>query len=118
MNKKNAIDLLNRKHGLGLDDRNTRFSNVNSGKRVWWFEPKNAQFQDRLNIILCNAEEKKIYFFVIPENKIQNPAIYFVQKQEGVSHIEIKVDDKKYQDILMHPKGICFDEYLKDVIEY
>jgi hypothetical protein len=118
--KSEAIELLNKKLQLNLNNKNTIFSNVNNAKPVWWFEPKNSRFEKDFYLVLNNSENKTLYYFFIPKNEIKEPKLIFYQRGDhpNKSQIEIDCDDINFKDTKKGENGMSFRKYLKEEIKY
>lgn len=114
MNKNNAINLLNNT-GLNLDYKNTIFSNPNSKINVWWLEPHNDKFKYDVNFVLNYPKTKTLYHFLIKSNEIENPEIFFEQRNDReASKLIIEISESEFVD----KKGFDFKKYLVNEIMY
>lgn len=117
MNKSKAVKVAATKI-TSLLSSNTIFSNINAAKDMWWLEPSNDKFKNKLHIILNNDNTQQLYIFQIPANTISNPASYFIQRNDrfrsNCSDIYIVVSSSKFVD----KKGFDFSKYLIETIEY
>jgi hypothetical protein len=118
MGKSDAINIINRKYSLRLNNRNTIFSNINKKWPHYWFDVPNERFRHDFNIVLYNGEEKIIYYFEIKENDMAAPERIFRQrnddKKQNLSSITIDYRDNEFKDKYSH---FSFLEYLKYEIE-
>jgi hypothetical protein len=109
LGKSEAIYIVNSKLRQNLTSTNTIYSNINSSKSVWWFDPNNKKFLDDLYLLL-NNENRKLHVFYIPSNSINEPDKVFRQRgDKGASHIEIWTTDLNYSDCLL--KKISFIKF-------
>jgi hypothetical protein len=116
IDKLDAINLLNKKYNLSLNNKNTTFSNINTVKPIYWFDPRNDRFKNNFNLILYNNKIRVIYYFVIPANEIDKPERIFYQRpdKKNISQIKIDINDDEFKDIL---RGFIFKKYLKYKIQ-
>lgn len=115
INKSLAIQLINDKSNLSLDNQNSIFSNQNNSVNVWWLEPSNIKFDSEMNIILNDSNDSVLYHFKIPANLIANPEILFEQRKERkASKIIIPISKTEFKD----KKGFDFKPYLIDKHNY
>ena len=120
LSKKQAITLVNKKFPLHLNTSNTKFSNINKNKPVWWFLFSNYEFNNDIHLLLNDHIRKVLYYFFIKSGSIKDPEKIFRQRNDesrtNTSHIEINMEDRNFADIL--EKRFRFKEYLKGEIEY
>jgi len=120
LSKKQAITLVNKKLPLHLNTSNTKFSNINKSKPVWWFLFSNDEFNYDIHLLLNDHIRKVLYYFFIKSGSIKDPEKLFRQRNDesrtSTSHIEIRIEDRNFADIL--EKRFRFKEYLKDEIKY
>ena len=113
MKKAEAINLLNGKGQIVLNNQNTIFSNPGSSLDLWWLEPSNDKLKSGFYFVLNNSYTKKLLLFKIPKEEIDKSK--FPQREEkGVSQIIIPVSDIEYVD----RKGFNFTKYLVKEIDY
>jgi hypothetical protein len=119
LDKNEAINLVNSKMNLSLNNSNTIFSNVNKGKDVWWFEPENSRFNYDFHLILNYAKKRILYYFFISKNDI-NPKTAFYQRRDfpNKSQVEISIYDYNFKDTKKAGNSLSFKKYLKKEIEY
>lgn len=116
--KSKALEIVNREKNIGLKSRDVIFSNRNKTTGEWWFEPTPKKFKNTLHILLNNREKNKLYLFKIPKDKYTCPSnIFKYRKDKDLYSIKINGNDlEKFKDEL--GSGVCFSEYLKDIIDY
>ncbi|MCL2846047.1 MAG: hypothetical protein FWE23_11480 [Chitinivibrionia bacterium] len=120
--KKEAINVVNSNFALGLNERNTKFSNINTNPFVWQFEMNNAKFSTGFHLLLNDQHSPKLHCFYIPGGTI-NPIQWFRQKNVGLSHVEVDAGSTNFKTIscptsLLHSTSLCFLPYWSHVMTY
>jgi len=113
-----AIEIVNREKNKKLKSRDVIFSNKNKTTGEWWLEPTPKKFEKTLNLLLNDRKVNKLYLFEIPKEKYSSPnEIFKYRKDKGLYSIKIDGNDiNEFRDEL--GIGMCFREYLKDIIDY
>ena len=113
MIKDTAIQIVNKKLGLKINNNNTNWSNINSSGK-WSMEP-NLERQNRtLYLLLNNNHTNKLHVFEIPSNHAVYDNLY-VRDNKGVYRLVFNVNDSEFIEILRH---INFKKFHKGSIEY
>lgn len=116
--KGEAIEIVNRQKNKRLNSRDVIFSNRNEATGQWWFEPNPKKFEKTLQILLNDREKNKLYVFKIPKDNYLDPSdVFYYRKDKGLCSITIDGNDThKFRDKL--GSGVCFSEFLEDIIVY
>jgi len=97
MKKSEAIDCINKKIRIDLNNQNTIFSNPGSSIDLWWLEPANDKLKTGFYFILNNANTKKLLLFKIPKDEIKKSQ--FRQREDiNKSQIIIPISETSYID--------------------
>lgn len=113
MNKLNAINSVNEKLDLKLNNYNTNWSNINAND-IWSIEPNFQRQRRDLYLILNNNKTKKLHVFKIPANDRIFSLLYRRNDRE-VFRLLFEIDDYKFTETL---KGIDFRSFHIDTIKY
>lgn len=118
LNKGEAIEIVNRQKNKRLNSRDVIFSNRNESTGQWWFEPNPKKFKKELQILLNDKEKNKLYLFKIPEDNYLYPEeMFYYRRDKGLCSITIDGNDiHNFKDKL--GSGVCFSEFLEDIIVY
>jgi len=119
--KRKSIETINKKLSLNINKNNTTYSSINENLPQWSFEINNSKFNNDINLILEDQDEKILYYFIIKGGIIREPENNFYQRNDdyvkNTSLIIIPTNDKNFAD-KAHNKNIQFIKYLKTEIEY
>jgi hypothetical protein len=113
--KKVAIDIVNAALGRKeLSKHNTRFSNLNKAKPIWWFDIPPAKFKDDLHLIL--AKNKGFIWIKISKGVIVDLAeVFRIRDDNGFVELKISSEPGVYylRDIASGASGFNFEQYIK-----
>ena len=113
--KKGAIEIVNTALGSSkLSKSNTRFSNLNKAKPIWWFDIPPAKFKDDLHLIL--AKNKGFIWIKIPKGVIVDLSeVFRIRDDNGFVELKISSEPGVYylRDIASGATGFNFKLYIK-----
>lgn len=118
INKREAIEMINRYTDKRLNSMDVIFSNKNETTGQWWFEPKPKKLKKILYILLNDQRENNLYLFKIPKGTYPSPEKIFSYREEKES-CTIKIDGNdihEFKDLL--GSKVCFSKFLEDIINY
>lgn len=98
MTKSEAIKTVNSYLGRpALDNRNTRFSKVNSSKDVWWLNIPINKFSSDVHLVL--AKSQGFIWIKIPTGSFPNLSSFSKFKiREDIGAVDLEIScDKKYK---------------------
>jgi len=109
--KKDAIDCINTNLRTNANNNNVIFSNTNSMRDIWWFEPQNERFKSDMYLALYDNKHKLLNVFHIPANSISDVYSTFYQRPDKTdkSSLIVSIDDPDYIDV---KRGFSFKKYL------
>jgi hypothetical protein len=119
MNKKQLIDLINRRFEGNLHSNNTCFSSINKSKRVWWANIHVSKFVDEVHLLLADADG--FLWITLPRGFVSNLSDKFkIRADKNVVDLEISADRNfKYLiDVKSGGTGFDFRGFVKERIAY
>ncbi len=116
MNKSRALALI-RKHGYILaNNKNTTFASKNKGANTYWANPSKKILNQTWFLILNDTQNKMLYVFEIPRNKISLDELKFrTDKTDDKIDLQLEYGNLSFIDTR---SKIEFDEYLREHISY
>jgi len=103
LGKNKAINFINEKLSLDINDKNTAYSSINALVSQWSFNISNNKFKNDYNIILEDQEDKILYYFCLPKGTIDEPKKIFNQRDEEDNELR-KRKPIKNKSIIIIPK--------------
>ena len=117
MNKAQATEMVNSYLGDEvLTTRNTSFSNVNSGKHVWWFNIKPQKFRSESHLLL--AKDPGLIWLSIKANAFPDlESVFRIRPDRGSVDLEIAASGNRYmRDIKSRGTGYDFKPHVRKYI--
>lgn len=120
--KGKAIDLGNQRlRAPVLNKRNTRFSNINAGKDVWWLdipcEKVESQAEEILHLLLYDQRTAKLHHLRVPTlyfRKNLSQLVVRSKKDKRMIRIELSADGSTlFRDVRPTGGGVHFGEFLQ-----
>jgi len=119
LSKKQAMAIVNQKHGQYLNDSNTMFSTINQNVKQWSFNRKNFHFNDDTHMILINQNTRELHYFFIKGGIIADPSKTFDQRNDkrvkDSSIIRIPVSTFNFKE---EKSEFPFGKYKVDTISF
>jgi hypothetical protein len=115
ISKSKAVNIVNKKRMLNLNNGNTAFSNIGTNQPYWGFTIDNANFTKDYYLIMHEDTKKTLYLFNIKRNSIDPRQTFLQRNDKDSSTININV---AYADFADRHSGFKFKEYLVDTIVY
>ena len=103
LGKNKAINIINEKLSLDINDKNSAYSSINALVSQWSFNISNNKFKNDYNIILEDQEDKILYYFYLPKGTINEPTKIFNQRDEEDNDLK-KRKPIKNKSIIIIPK--------------
>jgi len=120
LGKNEAINIINEKLSLNINDKKSAYSSINELVPQWSFNISNEKFENDYYIILEDQNEKVIYYFYLKNGTINDPNEIFNQRNDkrvsNKSIIIIPVN-KKFINT-WNGKEFNFDKYKLLEINY
>ncbi|WP_066219623.1 hypothetical protein [Formosa haliotis] len=96
-----------------LTVENTRFSNINKAKPVWWFDIPPELFKNDLHLILNT--KSKMYWLRIPRGTFDLPQQHFYIRQDN-NKVQLRISTERgnyfMRDIAPMSRGVGFEKYI------
>lgn len=113
--KKQAIEIVNAVLKRNeLSKANTRFSNLNKAKPIWWFDIPQTKFTEDLHLLL--AKEGGFIWIKIPKGFVTDVSkIFRIRDDNGLVEIKISSEPGVYylRDIASGASGFNFEQYIQ-----
>jgi hypothetical protein len=120
--KGKAIDLGNQRSLASvLDNRNTRFSNINAAKDVWWLdipcEMVESQAEEILHLLLYDHHTGELHHLRVPTLYFRENLSQLVvrsKKDKRMIRIELSADGSTlFRDVRPTGGGVRFGQFLQ-----
>ena len=121
LGKNGSIKIINRKLSLNIRNDNTNYSSINENVPQWSFNLDNKKFNDDLNFIFEDQNNKVLFYFFIKSGTVKEPEKIFNQRNdkyvENSSIIIVAANDKNFTNNFNN-REFQFIKYLKAEIKY
>lgn len=117
--KAKLIPLINERFHANLNNKNTSFSNINSGKNVWWLNIQTDKFKGNVHLLL--KDDSRVIWIYLPKGFISSiNSCFKIRPDKEVIDLEIS-SDKDYmylKDIKSGGTNFNFEKFIRQIIEF